>query len=353
MFLRSFLRCVRGAAGLALLALLFPALSEAQALHGRVVLPGGGVTGVEVELHRVTRDSSGVVGRANTTADGNFSLSLPPVDTAGFTVFFATAEHLGIRYFGAPIHPGQPHPEEYSIAVYDTVAAASAPFAVQVPRRDIVLLPRPDRGWEVNEILQVENPGTATLVSLDGKPTWEFRIPANATAFELGEGEIAATEIARMEDRVLLLLPLVPGRREIFLRYLLPPQEREFQVPIDSRTETLNLYVQQPSPALTVHGLESQTVIEAEGEQFLHFQGTGIDASSTVLARWEGPAAPPVDPTTAAIVVVGLVLLAGIGAAWWRRGPRDDDTHPNDRNIDIPEGGAAVRQREVEPQTVA
>ncbi|CAN5860384.1 hypothetical protein BH23GEM3_BH23GEM3_11820 [soil metagenome] len=342
---RSLFRSAACAALIAVLAIyLAPGGAAAQSLQGRVVLQGAGVEQVRVELHRVTRDSSGVVSHTPTGAGGEFSIALPPVDSAGFTVFFATADYLGVRYFGAPIHPGQPPAGDYSIEVYDTVASAAASAAVRVPRRDVVLLPQPDGGWEVNEILQVENPGSQTLVSMGGKPTWEFRIPPGAVAFELGEGEISASEIARMEDRVLLLLPLVPGRREIFLRYLLPASEHELRVPLDTPTEALNLYVQQPSPPLWVEGLQSRELIQAEGERFLHFEGTQLDASSPIIIAWEGPASPPLDPTTAAIAAVVIFLAVGIGAALWRRGPSSGPGAPSEN--------ASARADEEAPQMV-
>ena len=82
-----------------------PALAQGT-LQGRVEKDSAGVADVAVMLHRVTRDSAGAVSASRSGPGGAFSFTLPPADTAGFTVFFATAEYQGVRYFGPPLHSG-------------------------------------------------------------------------------------------------------------------------------------------------------------------------------------------------------------------------------------------------------
>ena len=79
-----------------------PALAQGT-LQGRVET-GAGVADVAVTpLHRVTRDSAGAVSASRLGLRRLFPSTLPPADTAGFTVFFATAEYQGVRYFGPPL----------------------------------------------------------------------------------------------------------------------------------------------------------------------------------------------------------------------------------------------------------
>src|SRR5690606_26586369 len=142
-----------------------------------------------VTLHRVRSSDSGPVGSSVTAPDGSFSFSLPPADTSGFEVFFVTAEHLAVRYFGPPIH-GASAPATYQVAVFDT--ASAIPGAIRVVRRDIVLIPETQGGWEANEIIRLNNSADRTLVSPDGMPVWETRLPAGVTDFEAGEGDLSA-----------------------------------------------------------------------------------------------------------------------------------------------------------------
>lgn len=296
---------------------VFPA-AAAQELRGRVLKDGEGVAGIPVVLHSVTRDSAGVAGRTVTRAQGEFSFPLPPADTGGFTVFFATADFLGVRYFGAPLHPGD-SADGYTIAVYDTISVGHAGVAPRLARRDVVLLPERNGGWEVNEIVRLENPADRTLVSADGMPTWEMRIPAEAIDFQFGEGAVAEDEMVRMGERLMLLVPLNPGPRELFLRYRIPGGGRELRIPVSTATGTLQLYVRQPAPALTVDGLAAIEPIRTASEEFASYQGTDLAGDTEVRLTW-ARVGPPVEPTRAALAITGVLLLLGSVVAWSNRG---------------------------------
>jgi hypothetical protein len=306
--------------------------ASAQTLSGRVLVGDRGVAGQEVVLHRVSRDTSGTVGTTVTDREGRFTLALPPVDTVGFTVFFATVEYQGIRHFGYPLHPGD-DPSEYVVAVHDTVTVGSeAAPALRIARRDIVMLPERDGGWEVNELLRLVNPGERTLVASDGKATWEFRIPPGTVAFELGEGEIGSSELVRMEDRALLAAPLLPGTREVFLRYRVPAGHRELLLGVGTPTDSINLFVREPSPTVEVRGMRAEAPVRGEAGDFRSFGAADLDGDATLTVVWKGPAAAPISPTAGAIGIVALFLVAGLVAAFLA--PRRREPHAQDHEDD-------------------
>lgn len=336
-------------AALAFFALFAAAAAPAQQLQGRVLLRGeSGVGDVAVELHRVTRDTAGVVASTVTGADGSFRVALPATDTAGFTVFFATAEFRGVRYFGAPLHPTDPR-DDYSVMVFDTVAVAAAADPLRLLRRDLILLPDPQGGWEVNEIVQIVNPGAQTLVAAAGMPTWEFRIPADATGFEAGEGEAdaARSEVVRMDDRVLLVAPVVPGGREIFVRYRIPASVSAFDVPVTDPARSLRVFVAQPAPAVAVRGLTPGEPLNAEGQTFAVYEGSDMQPGTAVSVSWRS-GAPPVDPTTAALVVVALLLLAGATVAVRQRRRAETHTATPSGAASVPVGAVVGERRDSE-----
>jgi hypothetical protein len=281
------------------------------ALDGRVLLADTPVAGVSVELHRVTPATSGVIDRTTSDVEGRFRFSLPPVDTVGFTVFFATAEHGGVRYFGRPLHQ-RDDPGDYRVAVFDTTSAPET--APRLSRRDLVLLPQQDGSWEVNEIVRIFNAGTQTVVSASGMPTAEVDLPTGATAFEAGDGDSPAEQIQRMGDRVLILLPLLPGERELFFRYRLAARPARAEIAMRSPADTMNVFVRQPAPRLTIEGLAPSEVIQVEGERFLQFAAPQGGTSGNVEIRWQS-GGPPVSPVTAAVVLTVVVLLVGGGFA--------------------------------------
>jgi hypothetical protein len=299
-----------------------PALAQqpaaARSIDGRVVLGELGVAGTRVELHRVTRDSAGVSATATTRADGGFDFTVPPPDSAGFTVYFATADYLGVRYFGPPLHPTDAS-AAYRIEVFDTVEVSEAPSAVRLVSRDIVLMPQGDGGWEINEIVQLVNPEKHTFVAPFGVPTWEFRIPAEADAFEVGEGETADREVIRMGERVLLTAPVVPGARELFLRYRVPASRKPLEYALTQPAESFTVFVRQPAPIVAVQGLATSDSVSADGERFLRYSGSELAAGTTVRIESRGPKPAPVKPVHAAIAMVALVLAGGSFAAARRR----------------------------------
>lgn len=310
----------RAALLLCLLALsASPAL--AQRLRGRVVLGEGGVGSVPVTLHQVTPDSSGPVGTAASGPDGAFELTLPPADSAaGFRVFFVTAEFRGLRHFGPPLHPGDPG-TNYTVEVFDTASSARFPGAVQVARRDVIVLPEEDGSAEVDEIIRLRNTAGSTLVTGSGPATWELRLPEGVVAFEAGEGQVPPQEVQRMGRRVLVTAPLFPGDQDLFIRYRLARGATRTVLPLAGGTDTVNLFIRQPSAGAAVTGLGSGTVVQAGGESFLRYTGAGLESVEAVTVAWNRPAPPPVDPRVAAVVVAGVVLTAGAGLALRRGRP--------------------------------
>jgi hypothetical protein len=296
-------------------------------LQGRVVRAGAGVPNAAVELHRVASDTSGMLATGTAGPDGRFSFALPAVDTAGFTVFFATAMVDGVRYFGPALHPGEPG-TSYVVAVYDTTSAKPALDALRVGRRDVIVVAGQTGGWEVAEVVRVENPTGRTVVGPGGSPVFGFRVPAGATDFQTeqpGVSENAGAEkpadLVMMGGRVLATVPLTPGGRDFFFRYRLPAKTGTLALPLSQRTDTLALYVREPAPGVRVEGLPAGEPFEAEGEQFTRYTGTALAPGATISVRSPRNRGAPMDPRLAAGIAAGVVLAVGAWLALRRRPP--------------------------------
>ena len=320
---------IRGAArhpavrlALVFILALLPAPAYAQTLAGRVTRAGAPASALTVELHRVTRNTRGPVARVTTGPDGAFSVPLPPVqDTAGFTVFFATATADGVRYFGPVVH-GAAGDANYRIEVFDTTTSRAVADSVRVTRRDVVMVPGSEGGWEVAELVRLENRARRTLVPDATRPLFGIAIPKGSTAFEAGDGggESGAPQtgaaqtpgdVVRVGDRVWVAAPLVPGGRDLIFRYRLPASPRQATLPVEHTTDSVNVYVRQPAPEMEVAGLARPMPYVAEGENFLLFSGAAVRAGSSLGLDWRGPAPAPVDPRWAALALTALVLGAG------------------------------------------
>lgn len=297
-----------------LLALAAGGASAQEPVTGRVVLGGEPVAGVEVTLHHVTRGSAGPAGSATSGPDGAFRIERPAPDSGSFNVIFATAEFRGVRYFGPPIH-GDSAASGYTVEVFDTTSVTDA-SPVRIRRRDVILLPEEQGGWEVNEIVQIENPGTLTLLSR-GRTTAELRIPAAAGEFEVGQGELTPDDVVRKDDRVLVVGPLTPGTRDLLIRYRVPTGASSIAYPAATPTDSFQIIVREPAPELQVAGATGPVGVDVDGDLFLRY--VVADPAKDLEIRWDGGAGPPMNPIHAAAGLTGLILLGGAGAAARRR----------------------------------
>jgi hypothetical protein len=299
-----------------ILAATGAAAADAVAQHpgvqvdGRVLLDDRPVPNVPVTLHRVTSDTSGVLASARTDEIGGFSFRVPPADSTGFTVYFATADYLSVRYFGPPIHPGD-SPSDYLVEVRDTTSDPGG--ALRIARRDMVLVPHAGGGWEASEVVRLENAGPFAIVSAGGMPTWEMDLPPGVEAFEAGAGDLSPGQVRRMGDRLLLMTPVIPGEREIFLRYRIPGG-RSAELTAGDAIDSINVFVQQPSPRVTIAPLRPVEILTVEGQRFLQLSAASLPPDAELRMSWES-SAPPVDPVWAGVGAALVVVLIGAAAA--------------------------------------
>jgi hypothetical protein len=309
----------------ALLALGSAPLAAQGTLEGRVLREGEGVAGVAVELHRVGSESSGLVDATTTAAGGRFLFALPPAVEGSFTVLFATATVHGVRYFGRALHPDE-DASSYVVEAFDTTSAPGAVGELRISRRDVILVPGMRGGWEVAEVVRVENPLRRTVVGAGGVPVFGFGVPAGAAQLQTEEpmlrdarGAESPQELVLMGGRVLATVPLTPGPRDFFFRYRLPAGTGTVALPLGTAVDTLTVYVREPAPGVRVDGLADAGPFEADGDRFARFVGADLPADASVTVRWSGPGGAPVDPRAAAGAAAVLVLLGGAFVARRRR----------------------------------
>ncbi|MQA88870.1 MAG: hypothetical protein GEU90_01365 [Gemmatimonas sp.] len=283
-----------------------PAADE---LIGRILRGGEPVPGAPVTLHRVTPEAAGEAARSVTDSEGGFRLPLDLQTESEFNVFFVTTEYLSARYFGDPIHPDSLS-GDYVIEVFDTTSTPAEP--VRIVSRDIVLLPEELGSWEVNEIVRVQNPNQKTVVAPDGMPTWQFSIPEEAAQFQVGEGDILPREVTLMDQEVLLITPVTPGERDLWIRYRLPASPARAAFALDQPTESFSLFVEQPSHLISVEGLASTRMVEADGEQYLQYSAQALAPGAQILLEWSNVGSAPVDPVIAAVAATLIVLALGL-----------------------------------------
>lgn len=309
-------------------------------LEGVVVRPDGPVPGGEVILHRVTAEEAGEIDTVSVGDDGGFRFELPTVpDPEGRNeVYFASASHHGVLYFGPAITTAVQLDSLYRIEVHDTasvpVEGASLPVAVRYmivedpatarvpPSATAPAEPRDregDEGWLVTDLLQPLNDGDETLVPREGGVVWSYPLPPGATDVEVGGAGITPDAAQLVGGRVAVSQPLPPGPRQSLVRYRLEGPTME--IPLPGRTRSMELLIREPAPPFEVAGLEARgpVTMEEGGATYRRFVGTDlVDATVTLV---EGEEEGGVPGGWLAVTLAAILTAVGLWAALRRSEP--------------------------------
>lgn len=275
-----------------------------------------------VVLHGVTSQGGAPLDSTRTDAQGRFVFRIAPVDTT--TVYLTSTEWHGIGYFSAPTRfVGRRAADTLPpIEVYDTTSAGPRPRLL----RRLVSLARLGEGgdpsWDVLDVSQIENTGSATLVAPDSlHPTWGLALPRQAIQLQAGEGDVSPAAIRRQGDSLVVLGAVAPGApRQVGAVYKLPGGVTTVDLPIDQTVGQLELMVEGEGVGARAPGLEALGVEDVEGRRFARFRASALQAGATVTIVL--PRAP-LGPQALVPVVVGIAALALAGGLWFafRRRP--------------------------------
>ena len=230
-------------AGLAALLLIAlesgaPSTSPAQSLEG-VVLAGtdsSSVPAAMVLLHRITATAGEVVDSTQTDADGRFSLTIAPADTAAGTLYAAAAVRGGVSYFGPIMHAGVETPDPYLIFVYETERIAAPVEGNAVLLRHAVVSPTAHGLLQVAEVVDVAGvPGRALQREDASEPIWSMELPAGVQSWSPMEGGLAAEALSLVNGRVEARATLPPSGMRLSFSYYTEGSKLEF--PVEHETE--------------------------------------------------------------------------------------------------------------------
>ena len=306
---------LRVVALLVIAASVSPAGVRAQAevdpvLSGTVLISETPADSGLVILHRVTPEEAGRIDSTRVGAGGSFSFRLPnlPIPGSG-EVFFASVEFDGVVYSGAPIADPVQLDSVHVVRAFPARAAPPEGLAFPVSRREVWIAEGP-RGWEVTDVVEIQNPDSATFIAADGEaPVWRYPLPATALAPRvLQAGPV--TGPTRFDGTTLVAgNPIVPASNYYVLQYDL--ESIEMDVPLPGQTGLVQLLVREPAPAVRVEGLAQQPPEEIEfGSSFLRWAGEALqDQTIAVRLGEEGGGAG------AWLVLAAAMSLVLIGAA--------------------------------------
>ena len=265
-------------------------------------------------LHAVTQQGGAPIDSTRADARGRFRFRIIGADTTA--MYLASTEWHGIGYFSVPVRfAGRLTDTLPAITVYDTTSAGPRPRLV----RRLVSLARlgesGDRSWDVLDVSQIQNTGSATLVAPDSlHPTWGLALPRQAIQLQAGESDVSPAAVQRRGDSLIVLGAVAPGGpRQVGVVYRLPADISTFDLPVDQAMDEFELMVEGERVGARAPGLEALGVEDVEGRRFARFRSGPLDAVTVVTIVLPGA---PLGAQQFVPVIVGIVALALAGGLW-------------------------------------
>ncbi len=295
-----------------------------QRVDGRVIRPSekevDPVRGVWVVLHRVGSDRAAPLDSMRARPDGSYSFTYTRTGDPE-AIYFVAAQYSGIAYFTPPLHEKHEKGEHGEIVVFDTT---SRNIEIGVRGHHLIISAADaNQMRSVTEVFELANDSANTLVGSNGTkgtPTWTTRIPAQATAFRMGQGDVPAAAVTVTNGTANVFAPLAPGLRQLSFTYMLPASAFPIRYPLTRPVSVLEVLIEDPEGSVNARGLREVDPVSIEQRQFRRFLGSEIPALGEVVV--DVPRADKSLSRTYIVLltlVIGGVMLAALARAFLRR----------------------------------
>jgi len=254
----------------------------------------------------------------HTDAAGRYVMTVRRPDSTA--LYVVSSWHAGIAYFSEPVIPGRKATEQLQpLYVFDTTSGGPA---VKLQRRLVTVAGRKrDGSRDVLELLELENPGTATRVPADTtRPSWAGAIPAAAIQFQIGRGDVSAQAVTLRHDSLAVFAPIPPReRKQVSLTYVLPATVQRFSLPIDQPTAEVDLLLEDTAAVVTASRLDSLGVETIGGRRFARYRTPPLAAGAPLALAFTAPRLAPEGLVPFVVALAALALGAGFVVALKRR----------------------------------
>lgn len=300
-----------------LLCLAAPLAAQQTSAGGRVVRVTAtdtiAVPGVQVMLHRVSRDAQGPLDSTIAGPRGEFRFRYR-ADTAA--VYLVSAGWNGIEYFSSPLHTNPALPDTaLHLVVSDT--SSTAPV-VTVSRHLVISKPGADGIRPALEIVVLSNPGPTTRISPDTlHPSWAAPLPRGVAGFTAGSGDFSSEALVVRNDSVLVFAPIASGEKQLLYTYALAPAPGPITLTLGDSVVSFKVLLEERGRAVKGGGISVADTQVIEGRTFRQWTGP-MPAGSVLSVDFPGSQTDWVIPG----LVGGIALiLIGVAARAMRRRP--------------------------------
>jgi hypothetical protein len=274
------------------------------------------VPSIVVTLHQVTRAGGHPLDSMRTDRAGRFSFHYPaPADSTA--IHFVSVAYAGITYFSAPLRDPIIRGEDADLTVFDTT---SKPVTItQRGRHIVVSAPSANGSRSVIEVFELSNDTSVTRIAPPDGSTWSGGIPASATAFHVGDGDISADAVTAKDARVDVVAPIAPGLKQLSFSYDLPAKAFPLSIPAEHHTDVLEVLIEDSLGVASGAGLAEVDPVNVDERHFRRFTARDVAPSAVVRVAI---ATPPRVSRGAFIAIVALALgaamLVVLARSTWR-----------------------------------
>ena len=279
-----------------------------------------------VVLHAVSQGGGRPIDSTRTDDRGGYRLTIRHPDSSA--IYIVSSRRAGIAYFSEPVprdggaggRTGRTGRTSLSpLYVYDT---SSTGPAIRLSRRLVtVARVKRDGTRDVLELIELENPGSATRIAADTlRPTWVGAIPRDAIQFRVGQGDVSPQAVALQGDSVSVYGPLPPReRKQLSYAYVLPATVRRLDLLIDQGTDEVDLLLEDTTAVVTTGKLDSLGIETLGGRRFARYRSTVLTAGAPLAIVFRERQFSPEVVVPWVVGVTALVLVVGFVVAMRRR----------------------------------
>jgi hypothetical protein len=217
-----------------------------------------------------------------------------------------------VAYFSRDLRvEGRSRMEAEPLVVYDTTAGGPP---MQLDRRLLTLFRVGESGGRtVLELIELTNPGDHTRITSDtSTPVWTIALPAGASGWQAGEGDLSPEAIRLAGGRVQVFAPIWPGAsRQLSFQYSLAAGA--VRIPVDQWTRELDLLLEDSTAQLSGAPFDSLGKHDIEGRRFTAYRAGPLEPGSDVMVRFQDE---PLRPERLVPFIAGAAAVA-LGVGLW------------------------------------
>jgi hypothetical protein len=291
-------------------------------VEGRVMRPHANdqdplpVPSIMVTLHQVTRAGGHPLDSMMTDRAGRFSFHYPaPTDSTA--IHFVSVGYAGITYFSAPLRDPIVRGDDADMTVFDTT---SRPVTITQRGRHVVVSAAAANGSRsVIEVFELSNDTSVTRIAPPDGSTWSGGIPASATEFHVGDGDISADAVTAKDARVDVVAPIAPGLKQLSFSYDLPAKAFPLSIPAEHHTDVLEVLIEDSLGVASGAGLVEVDPVNVDGRHFRRFTARDVAPSSVVRVVIATPSRISRGAFIAIVALaLGAAMLVVLARSTWR-----------------------------------